>query len=76
VRAAILTGLGVCQAAGWLLADQVEAGKVQRVLQDYDLDPYPISAVSSGGRRLSSRVRAFADFLAEIFAENPQLRIR
>jgi LysR family transcriptional regulator for bpeEF and oprC len=36
----------------------------------------PIHAVSPGGRRIPGRVRVFTDFLADICAQEPHLRIR
>jgi LysR family transcriptional regulator for bpeEF and oprC len=38
--------------------------------------PFPIHAVWPGSRRLPGKTRAFIDFLAELFAANPLLKVR
>lgn len=76
LRAAVLAGLGIGHNASWLYADEIASGAVTVLLAEYDPDPYPIHAVTPGGRRVPSRVRVFIDFLATICAGNPHLRLR
>jgi len=71
IRAAVLAGLGVAQTPGWLFTREVASGRVVRVLRDYEPDPIAISAVYPGSRRLPSKARVFAQFVAKCLAEDP-----
>jgi LysR family transcriptional regulator for bpeEF and oprC len=42
-------------------------------MRDYEPAPLSINAVHSAGRKLTTKVRVFIDFLAEIFTEEPSL---
>ena len=76
IRAAVLVGLGLAHAPGWLFASEVASRAVRLVLRDYEPAPLPISAVHPAGRRLATKVRVFIDFVAEIFAAEPRLASR
>ncbi len=71
----MLSGLGLAHAPGWLFAADIASGAVRRVLRDHEPAPLPISAVHPAGRRLATKVRVFVDFLAGIFAADPDLAI-
>jgi LysR family transcriptional regulator, regulator for bpeEF and oprC len=71
-----LGGFGLGHHASWLYAPELASGEVSQVLKDYAPHPAPIHAVCPGGRRIPSRVRVFIDFLAELCAGDPYLRIR
>lgn len=75
IRAGVLAGLGLAQVPTWLFVDELATGTVVPVLQAFAPAPFPISAVTPGGRLQPGRVRAFVDFLAEAFAGDPDLRI-
>ena len=75
IRAAVLAGLGLAHAPGWLFAREIATGEVRRILRKYERDPLSISAVHPGGRRLATKVRVFVDFLAEVFAADPSLTL-
>ena len=74
VRGAVLAGLGIAHHASWLFTDVLASGEVTRILEQHAPPPFPINAVTAAGRRMPSRVRHFIDFLAVIFAEEPELR--
>lgn len=76
IRAAVLAGLGLAHAPGWLFAHELESGAVRLVLREYEPEPLSISAVRPAGRRLPTKVRVFIEFLLEIFAEGPRMAIR
>lgn len=75
IRAAVRAGLGVGHSAGWLFAADIASGAVVHLLKAFAPVPYPISAVSPGGRLLPSRVRVFVDFLAQVCDDEPTLRM-
>jgi DNA-binding transcriptional LysR family regulator len=70
IRAAVLAGLGIAQTPGWLFTREVASGDVIRVLRDYEPDVIAISAVYPGSRRLPSKARVFAQFVAKCLAED------
>jgi LysR family transcriptional regulator, regulator for bpeEF and oprC len=76
LRAAVLSGIGIGHHAAWLYGAELASGAITPLLAEYAPHPFPIHAVSPAGRRIPSRVRVFIDFLAEICASDPHLRIR
>lgn len=64
-------GLGVVFTPTFFCCDDVQGGALEIVLSEYDDDLISIYAVYPHRRHLSPRVRAFVDFLAERFGENP-----
>ncbi|KAF1006792.1 MAG: HTH-type transcriptional regulator DmlR [Pseudomonas fluorescens] len=74
VREMVLAGLGIALSPLWLFFDDLNAGRVVPLLQDYIPQPLPIHAVLAANRRESARVRAFVDYMAEALAQAPQLR--
>ncbi len=76
IRAAVLAGLGIGHAPAWLFAEEITAGTVSRLLTPYAPPPLSIHAVCPSGRRVTSKVKAFIDFLAESFAASDWLKTR
>jgi LysR family transcriptional regulator, regulator for bpeEF and oprC len=76
LRAAVLAGIGIAHNASWLYAPELASGALREVLADFAPHPLPMHAVCPGGRRIPSRVRVFIDFLAELCAADPHLRVR
>jgi LysR family transcriptional regulator, regulator for bpeEF and oprC len=75
LRGAVMAGLGVAHSGSWIFADALADGDVIELLSQYASPPSPIHALSASGRRMPSRVRLFVDFLAEICAREPELRL-
>lgn len=76
IRAAVRAGLGIAHNAGWLFAGDIASGAVRSLLHHYAPNPYPIHAVYPATRITPLKVKVFVDFLAEIFAREPSLKIR
>jgi len=76
IRAAVLANLGLTHAPGYLFAPEIASGAVRAVLRDYEPAAIAISAVHPAGRRLPTKVRVFIDFLADAFAQDPNLALR
>jgi DNA-binding transcriptional LysR family regulator len=72
LRVAALHGLGLAYLPTFLVGDDLEAGTLVAVLQDYmpRRQGRAIHAVYPHARHLSPKVRAFVDFLAERFAQS------
>ncbi len=67
IRSAVLAGIGIGFAPGWLFSQEIATGAVISVLARFAPPPLPISAVHPAGRRLPARVRLFIEFLSTIF---------
>ncbi|MCE9651051.1 MAG: LysR family transcriptional regulator [Parvibaculum sp.] len=75
IRAAVRAGLGIGHSPSWLFASDIASGAVTHLLRDFAPDPLPIHAISPG-RLIPGKVKVFIDFLAQVCAEEPTLRIR
>lgn len=67
---ACIEGLGCGVFLGYQVADALAAGKLKRILRDYEPAPVPVSLVYPHTKLMSSRVRAFIDWTS------PRLRAR
>lgn len=71
LREAALAGLGIILTPTFIVGDDLAAGRLVRVLPDWEAAPIDINAVYPPGRHLSAKVRVFVDFLAETFGPAP-----
>ena len=62
-------GLGLFQAPRYRLQEDLKAGRLVEVLQDYPPSPTPLSALYPQNRQLAPRLRVFLNWLVTIFAE-------
>lgn len=72
--AAGLAGLGIVQMANFLLAPMIRDGRMVSLLDDWSNDPMPVHVVYPQNRHLSTKVRVFVDWVAELFANCPEMR--
>ncbi len=70
-----VAGQGVTLAPDFIVADAVRAGRLVRLLPDYDAPAIDIVAAYPSRRHLSAKVRSFIDFLAQRFARDPAWRL-
>lgn len=68
---AVLAGLGVARLSTWLVAPDIEAGRLVPVLPDYRHDYSAFYILYPHRRHLSRKVRAFVDFLVDVFTPLP-----
>lgn len=71
LRAAAVAGLGIIVTPTFIVGADLAAGRLVRVLPEWEADPIHVYAVYPPGRHLSVKVRAFVDFLAEAFGPTP-----
>ncbi len=64
-------GAGFAQVPAFIVADALKDGRLVRVLEDFEEEALPISALYPSGRNLSAKVRVFVDFLAQTFGSDP-----
>lgn len=74
LRDAAVAGLGIALHSTWHICDDLARGRLQIVLPKYTIADTGIYAVMPQRRLVPPRVRAFIDFLAEQFAEEPWKR--
>ena len=73
--AAGLAGLGVVQTATVMVDPMLADGRLEQLLSDWSTDPAPIHVVYPQNRHLSAKVRVFVEWVAELFANHPGMRL-
>jgi DNA-binding transcriptional LysR family regulator len=72
VREVVLSGLGVGFRSTWDVAEELRQGRLQRILPQYEgLAEVGIFAVFPTRELVPSKVRAFVDYLVELFGPEP-----
>ena len=66
-------GVGICLGAGFLIRDDLETGRLVRLLPEYRPVEFSVNAVYPHRHHLSAKVRTFIDMLAEHSAEQQKL---
>jgi LysR family transcriptional regulator for bpeEF and oprC len=74
--AAAEAGLGVAQIPAFVLKEALERGTLELVLGDWFPEPTPLHVVYPQNRHLSSKIRVFVDWVAELFAEHDGIQLR
>jgi LysR family transcriptional regulator for bpeEF and oprC len=69
-----LQGLGLVQAATYLVRGHLASGALVEVLPATPPTPMPVSLVYPQGRMASPKLRVFARWLEALFAAEPDLR--
>ena len=68
-----IRGWGLSRVISYQISSHIAEGRLQAVLEDFELPPVPINVVHQGGRIVSGRVRAFVDFMVERLRAIPDL---
>lgn len=63
VRAAVFADLGLAVVSEWMFAPDLESGRVEAVLTDWELPSVDLSAVFPAGRIATAKARAFVSFI-------------
>jgi DNA-binding transcriptional LysR family regulator len=71
LKAAALAGQGLAYLPTYLVGDALQSGALATVLDEYLAPPLPLRALYPHSRHLSAKVRAFVDFLAARFGQEP-----
>lgn len=67
------TGLGIMRTAEVWACDPMKRGGLVQILADWQLDPLPLYLMYPQNRHLSAKVRAFADWVAEIYERRQRI---
>jgi DNA-binding transcriptional LysR family regulator len=73
LRVAVLQGVGICLAAGFLVHDDLEANRLVRLLPEYRPVELSMNAVYPHRHQLSVKVKTFIDLLVLRSAERKKL---
>lgn len=73
---AVAAGHGVTRVLSYMVQQEVEAGKLEIALADYEPAPVPVHVVHKEAGHASGRVRAVVDFLVNALRRSPALRVR
>jgi DNA-binding transcriptional LysR family regulator len=65
--AAGLAGLGITRAPLFMIEDHLASGALVPVLREWASDPVPLYVVYPPNRHLSTKLRVFVDWVAEVF---------
>jgi len=76
LRAAALSDQGLILLPDAMVSEDLEAGRLVRVLNEYSAEPRIISAVYPSRRQLALKVRTFLDFAAMAYGGSPQTEVR
>ena len=71
LRGAALAGAGLMMTPTFIVGDEVRAGRLLPVLTEFEIADLGIYAVYPHKRHLSPKVRAFVDFLAGRYGDDP-----
>ncbi|MGE5510233.1 MAG: LysR substrate-binding domain-containing protein [Bacteroidota bacterium] len=74
--AAALSGLGVIQVPLFMVHEHLKTGALRQILPEWTTDAMPVHVVFAPNRHLSTRLRVFVDWIAELFASHPLIRQR
>ncbi|MDP3310133.1 MAG: substrate binding domain-containing protein, partial [Polaromonas sp.] len=69
LRTAALDGMGILVQPSYIVYNDIVAGRLVPVLDDWDLPRLTINLAYPSRKHLSARVRTFIDFVAEHFAK-------
>lgn len=74
VVAAAVEGRGLARVFSYQVADEIEDGRLIRVLAEHEPAPIPVQIVTHGARLMPARVRAFMDHAAEVLTRLDVIR--
>ena len=74
--AGCLAGLGIAHLPTFMVQSHVASGELVIVLGEYLSDNFPMYALYPQNRHLSSKVRVFIDWIAELFDNSDLLQNR
>lgn len=71
-----LAGLGIIMMSDFQFARHSGDGRLVRILPEWHSDPLPIHVVYPQNRHLSAKVRVFVEWVADLLASHPHMRMR
>jgi len=75
LRALAVKGAGIVLSPDFIVEDDLQAGRLIRLLPEFATGETPVHAVYPHSRYLSAKTRTFIDFLAARCTRSPQIKI-
>ena len=73
--ASVRAGTGIGQLLSFMVSGSNATREVETVLQDWQPEPLPVHVLYPANRHLSTKVRVFVDWAAELFSQSPCTRL-
>ncbi|MEJ0085848.1 MAG: LysR substrate-binding domain-containing protein [Pseudomonadota bacterium] len=73
--ASLRAGLGLGQIISFMVSASGATRELVPVLQSWQPEPLPVHVLYAANRHLSTKVRVFVDWVAELFAQSPCTRL-
>ncbi len=74
--AAAEAGLGIARIPAFVLKEAMERGSLELILGDWFPEPSPLYVVYPQSRHLSSKLRVFVDWIAELLGNHDGIQLR
>jgi len=74
IRQAVLNHRGIAVMPYWIIGDDINSGRVQKILHNYNPTPLEIHALYPTRRFVPAKVHRLIDFLSVQFSKNPLLQ--
>lgn len=71
IMSAVLSSGGLSMLASFMVGEHIKDGRLISLMPDYVREDVPIYAVYPSSRHLSPKVRAFVDYLVEVYGPRP-----
>tara|TARA_R110001592_G_scaffold157747_1_gene388639 strand:+ start:2180 stop:3088 length:909 start_codon:yes stop_codon:yes gene_type:complete len=68
---AVISGHGISRLMSYQIGEELENGKLQSALTEFEEPPLPINVIHVEGRRANAKIRAFVDLTVERLRSNP-----
>lgn len=72
-QSAALADIGIVQLPYFSVRDHIRTGRLKRILMSFPTEKLPIHVVYLPNRHLSANVRAFVDWVVELFVKEQQM---
>lgn len=69
----VAAGWGISRLLSYQIAPYLRDGRVQIILDAYELPPMPIHVVHQEGRMVSTKIRAFVDYMVDRLRADPAI---
>ena len=66
-------GFGITRLMSYQVGEELNSGSLTRILQDYEIQPLPVSIIHLEGRQANAKIRAFIDLAIERLRANPYI---
>ncbi len=68
---ALLAGLGLALQPEFLVWDELQSGKLETAMDEWEVEPVALHIVTPPGRRRPARIKAFMDYVLQRFSREP-----